>query len=270
MTGPHIASIVPSEAVNGTGGGLIVIVGYGSGDKGLSSALEQKGVRVHVVDRITHARAEIRRLHPEAVLVGSHPDQGDRYQLIRDVAADGTTRCLLYLAPRAEIGDALEALAAGVHDVVSPPHSAGAILLRIAVLRSRANAGRGPGRSLSWGRLTLDLTTRQVLEGDRPLTLSGREFELLLHLIEARGQVVSREELLDTIWGSEQGGSAVLDATVHRLRRKLAEVVPHPDLVETVRGVGYRLEVPPPRGERRRTDLTTASTAALHAETRAG
>ena len=255
-------------ANSGTGEGVVVVVGYGAGDRALATALEQRGVRVHTVERTLHARAEVRRLHPEAVLIGSQPSVGDRYQLIRDVSADGTTRCLLYLAPRAEIGDALEAMAAGAHDVVSPPHSAGSILLRIAVLRSRANAGRGPGRSLSWGRLTLDLTSRQVLEGDRPLTLSGREFELLLHLLEARGRVVSREELLQVIWGSDQGASAVLDATVHRLRRKLADAVPHPDLVETVRGVGYRLAVPPPRGERRRTDLTPAASAAANAGTR--
>jgi DNA-binding winged helix-turn-helix (wHTH) protein len=55
----------------------------------------------------------------------------------------------------------------------------------------------------------------------------------------------------------------VLDATVHRLRRKLAEVVPDPDVVETVRGVGYRLELPPPRNDRRRTDLTPEAAAAL-------
>lgn len=248
---------------NGGPGGAVLIAGYGHGDRALAGALEERGTRIHMVESFSLARAEVQRLHPDCVLVGSDLEAGDRFQFIRDVAADGTTRCLLYLAPRADIGDALEAVAAGVHDVVVPPHSAGSILLRVAVLRSRANAGRGPGRSLAWGRLTLDLTSRQVLEGDRPLTLSGREFELLLHLLEARGRVVSREELLDTIWGSEQGGSAVLDATVHRLRRKLAEVVPSPDLVETVRGVGYRLEVPPPRADRRRTDLTAEAAAAL-------
>ena len=247
--------------LNGGPGGVVVVAGYGPGDRALAGALEERGVKVHAIHRFTDARGDVQRLHPEAVLVGADAEAGDRSQFIRDVAADGTTRCILYMAPRADVGDALDALAAGVHDVVAPPHSAGSIMLRLAVLKSRANAGRGPGRSLSWGRLTLDLTSRQVLEGDRPLTLSGREFELLLHLLEARGRVVSREELLETIWGSEQGGSAVLDATVHRLRRKLAEVIPSPDLVETVRGVGYRLEVPPPRGDRRRTDLTLEASA---------
>lgn len=252
---------------NGGPGGGILIVGYGHGDRALAGALQDRGLRIHMVESFVAARGTAQKLHPDVVLVGSDAEAGDRFQFIRDAAADGTTRCLLYLAPYADIGDALEAVAAGVNDVVAPPHSAGSILLRIAVVKSRASAGRGPGRSLSWGRLTLDLTSRQVLEGDRPLTLSGREFELLLHLLEARGKVVSREELLGTIWGSE-GGSAVLDATVHRLRRKLAEVVPSPDLVETVRGVGYRLDVPPPRGDRRRTDLTPDAAAALRTAAR--
>lgn len=254
---------MPEPHSNGAPGGTVVVVGYGHGDHALAGALQDRGIRVHTAGEFSVGRSDVLRLNPDAVLVGSDPQAGDRGQFIRDVAADGNSRCILYLAPRAEVSDALDALAAGVHDVVAPPHSAGSILLRIAVLRSRAIAGRGPGRSLAWGRLTLDLTSRQVLEGDRPLTLSGREFELLLHLLEARGRVVSREELLEAIWGDGQGGSAVLDATVHRLRRKLAEVVPSPDLVETVRGVGYRLEVPPPRGERRRTELAPDAAEAL-------
>lgn len=231
---------------NGADAASGLIAGYGHGDRALASALEDRGMRMRMSDDFTAAQAEIRRIRPDAVLVGSDVRAGDRLQFIRGVAAEGTARCLLYLAPRADVTDALEAVAAGVHDVLPPPHSAGSILLRIAVLKGQASAGRGPGRSLAWGRLTLDLTSRQVLEGDRPLTLSGREFELLLYLLEARGRVVSRAKLLDRIWGSKQGGSAVLDATVHRLRRKLAEVIPSLDLVETVRGVGYRLEAPPP------------------------
>lgn len=229
---------------NGAAAGLIA--GYGHGDHALASALGALGMHMRRVDDFSTALQEVRRTHPDAVLVGSDVQAGDRLQFVREVAAEKATRSLLYLAPRADIGDALEAVAAGVHDVVAPPHSAVSILLRIAILHSQATVCRGPGRSLSWGRLTLDLASRQVLEGDRPLTLSGREFELLLHLLEARGEVVSREELIDRIWGGDQGGSAVLDATVHRLRRKLAEVVPSPDLVETVRGIGYRLEIPPP------------------------
>src|SRR5690349_7243111 len=128
---------------NGGPGGAVLIAGYGHGDHALAGALAERGTRVQSVGDFATARLEVHKLHPDCVLVGSDVEAGDRFQFIRDLAADGTTRCLLYLAPRAEIGEALEAIAAGVHDIVVPPHSAGAILLRMAVLKSRANAGRG-------------------------------------------------------------------------------------------------------------------------------
>src|SRR5687768_12757739 len=112
---------------NGGPGGVVVVTGYGHGDRALASALEERGVRVHTIERFPEARGEVQRLHPDAVLVGPDAEAGDRKQFIRDVAADGTTRCLLYLAPRSDITDALDALATGAHDVIAPPHSAGSI-----------------------------------------------------------------------------------------------------------------------------------------------
>lgn len=224
--------------------GTILIAGQGRGAAGLAAALAERGFRSVVVDRFAEARTEARRISPDAVLIGTDPAAGDRRRFTRELAGDAAAGLALYLLARADVEEAREALALGADDVVVPPHSAGAILVRLGVFQSRMAAGRVPGRTVAWGRLTLDLTSRRVLDGTQPLTLSGREFELLLHLLEAGGRVVGRDELLAAIWGGGQESGAVLDATVHRLRRKLEEVVPEPDLVETVRGVGYRLDLP--------------------------
>jgi len=135
---------------------------------------------------------------------------------------------------------------AGVDDVVNPPHSAAAILLR------RYIQLHGPGRfdssptlqrEVRLGSLLIDVPRRQVSGDDTDLELSSREFELLLQLMEADGAVVSRTELMSEIWGAEEGSESVLDATVHRLRKKLNRAGEEGTRVSTVRGVGYQLDL---------------------------
>ena len=226
--------------------GLALLVGYGRGAAALATALEARGMWVLELDRFSTGLREFRRLRPETVLVGTDPHAGDPHAFLRAVEEEGDA-VVLFLADRTDPAMARTALESGADDIVCPPHSAAAVLVRHGInLQRRGGPSRSglAARRLSLGALTVDLTTRQVLEGAKPLTLSGREFELLVRLMEAGGQVVSREELLQDIWGVEQDNEAVLDATVHRLRRKLDEVLGEPDVVTTVRGVGYRLEAP--------------------------
>jgi two-component system response regulator RegX3 len=131
----------------------------------------------------------------------------------------------------------------GVDDVVAPPHLASGVLLRTVVsplLQARARDLRAhEGRQEV---LLVDRFSRMVLNQEEPASLTAREFELLERLLEAQGRVVSREDLLSDIWGEEQDSEAVLDATIHRLRRKLEADHSSPRLLVTIRGVGYRLE----------------------------
>src|SRR5690606_27723041 len=106
---------------------------------------------------------------------------------------------------------------------------------------SASVAGDEPPQPLTLDGVTVDPMTREVSDGATPFTLSGRELDVLVRLTEARGNVVPRESLLADIWGDDQQSEAVLDATVHRLRKRLDEGISRGDFVLTVRGVGYRL-----------------------------
>lgn len=225
--------------------GLIVAAGMGRRGPAMAEALGRSDHAVRIFARITSAVRELERLQPDTVVVGF--DEGlDAAAALLSAARRQRVLAVLALLDSVTAPGVDRALAAGAHDVVAPPHSAQAILLRRRVLL-RASEGRLASgatvlqRRVVLGPLTVDLTTRQVLDGTAPLTLSGREFELLVRLMEARGDVVSRTKLLFDIWGSEQGSEAVLDATVHRLRRKLDEKLSDEELITTVRGVGYRL-----------------------------
>lgn len=230
-----------------TGGqDLAVLTGYGRHARGLALALADTGMQVLVFESHARAAEQMHRLRPELILAGEDPTAGDVFGFLSVADRVDWATVVVLLADRADPDLVARALEHGAHDVVCPPHSVTSITTRLQVARGRVRDGRTPVRDgphrLSLGRLSLDLTTRQVLGRDGRFSLSGREFELLVRLVEAGGNVVSREDLLQDIWGSDQGSAGVLDATVHRLRKRLDGQLRDGDLVTTVRGVGYRLD----------------------------
>lgn len=238
---PELSGTVPGDVRSG----VLVAAGMGRRGPGMAEALERCDQLVRVFGRVTSAIRELERLRPDTVVVGFDEGPDAAFALLSAGRRQGAT-AVLALLDQVTAHRVDQALAAGAHDVVAPPHSAQAVLLRRRVLL-RASEGRLESgaavlmRRVVLGPLTVDLTTRQVLDGAEPLTLSGREFELLVRLMEARGNVVSRARLLADIWGADRASEAVLDATVHRLRRKLDEKLSDEELIATVRGVGYRL-----------------------------
>jgi len=224
-----------------------LLVGYGSGTPALISALERAGIAATTFSSYAMAVAEIERVRPDVVLVGDADEADAPFHFIADLRAAGYRGVLLFLTPTVDSEHVSKALSAGAHDVVAPPHSIGAILLRRHVVEERRKHPRpfdhAPlARQLTVAGLTIDLATREVSDGREPFSLSRRELDLLVKLIEARGDVVPRERLLAEIWGNEQESEAVLDATVHRLRKRLEERTNKPDILKTVRGIGYRLQ----------------------------
>lgn len=227
---------------------MVVLASYGGGSPALASALQREGTVVLSFENYAQAAAEIDRLRPDLVLVGDRDPGGTPFQFISALQESGNDSVILFLSHCSDWEAVGQALEAGAHDVVCPPHSVSAIMLRGQVQLKRKRAARVLRRSplnrqISLGGLTVDLATREVSDGKAAFGLSGREVDLLVRLMEAQGDVVSRERLLVDIWGSTQESEAVLDATVHRLRRRLGERLNRPDLVATVRGIGYRLQL---------------------------
>lgn len=224
---------------------LVVLAGYGRSAPSLAVALADTGMQVLAFESYVSALDEAHRLEPELILAGHAEERDDVFRFLAGLAGVEWDTTVLFLADSADPDLVNGALEHGADDVVCPPHSVASILLRLHVSRrtqERRGRKRELSRRVSLGRLTVDLTSREVLDGGRPFSLSGREFELLVRLMEAGGEVVSREDLLEDIWGAQQGSAAVLDATVHRLRKRLDEKLREPELVTTVRGVGYRLD----------------------------
>jgi DNA-binding response OmpR family regulator len=157
------------------------------------------------------------------------------YSVCTQLREEGDTTPILVLTAKSGEFDQIDLLDSGADDFLTKPASIAVIAARLRVLMRRSSAMAS--NAIVRGDLHYDLGTRECAVGDAPVTLTSREDQLLRRLLLANGGCVSRQELLDDVWGPDAGVDASnLDIYLRRLRDKLAPV-----LVENVRGLGYRI-----------------------------
>jgi DNA-binding response OmpR family regulator len=148
-----------------------------------------------------------------------------------------------------EESDRVLGLETGADDYVTKPFSPRELVLRVqSVLRRAASAGAAPPMAapstVQLGDLVVDLTAREARRGDRPLSLTLREFDLLEFLLRHPRTAFTRAELLEKVWGWTFGDQSTVTVHVRRLREKIEDDPSQPAVLVTVWGVGYRLEPP--------------------------
>ena len=152
---------------------------------------------------------------------------------------------VIMLTARTDETDKIVGLSVGADDYVTKPFSPRELVARVkaALRRIQTGAGSSVGRSvLSFKRVKLDVGAHTVMVDENPIELTSLEFDLLKALAENRGRVLSREQLLEKVWGAEYFGEIrVVDVHLGHVRQKLGDE----SLIATVRGVGYRFEDEP-------------------------
>jgi DNA-binding response OmpR family regulator len=185
---------------------------------------------------------------PDIILLDVILPDVDGYTVCRTLRAESSVPILMLTARDQEMERVL-GLELGADDYIVKPFSFRELLARIrAALRRRAlDRGEAPEKEdrLVVGEIVLDRVSRQVWRSGQPIELRQREFDLLCALMELAGRAVSRQELLDRVWGPNWiGDPRTVDVHIRWLREKLEEDPSCPRYIQTVRGHGYRLVDP--------------------------
>jgi DNA-binding response OmpR family regulator len=219
----------------------------------LAYNLKRQGYEVRTCGNGLLALDEARTFKPDLVLLDVMLPGMDGFEICRILRQENTTPVLMLTARDDEI-DRVVGLEVGADDYMIKPFSmrelmarVKAMLRRVRLIREEVQAENGapqsPSQSLVFGSLVLDLTRREVRINDQPLSLKPKEFELLIFLAQHRGQVLSREFILERVWGwNFIGDSRTVDVHVRWLREKIELEPSNPVRLMTVRGAGYRFD----------------------------
>ena len=220
---------------------------------GLAASLRQAGYAVDVCGTLSAAWSALSVEPFDAVLLDLGLPDGEGLDLLARVRGRGQRSAggpalphpdlpVLIMTARDGVNDCITGLDGGADDYIVKPFDANELLARLRAMLRRA-AGRGRP-VIEHGDLVVDPATHSVEKAGQPVSLGGREFALLLTLLQARPQVMSKARLESALYGfGEALESNAIEVHVHHLRRKLGE-----SLIKTVRGVGYfipRDDVPP-------------------------
>jgi DNA-binding response OmpR family regulator len=153
---------------------------------------------------------------------------------------------ILMLTSKSSELDRVVGLELGADDYVTKPFSVLELMARVKAILRRADLGNRPrngGGELMVGSLTIDSATRGATVHGKPVDLTAKEFDLLLHFANNPGRVFRRAELLDSVWGyGHDGYEHTVNSHINRLRSKIEDDPAHPSLIVTVWGVGYKMD----------------------------
>lgn len=214
---------------------------------GLRNNLEIEGYQVDVAADGQTGLALARSSSPDLIVLDLMLPGMDGYRVLKTLREEGSDKPVLILSARGEETDKVLGFHLGADDYVAKPFGLLELLARVdALLRRAASAGSKAklAAPVTFGDVHIDPGTHTVKRAGAPVLLRPKEYELLVALLQRRGQVVSRAELLEEVWGySGEVYSRTVDTHVAELRRKLEDNAAEPRHILTVRKSGYRIVV---------------------------
>ena len=164
------------------------------------------------------------------------------FEVCRELRQQGRDVAVLMLTARTQVMDRVQGLKLGADDYLAKPFDPHELLARVEALLRRVQKKNLPGVSrFRFGKVEVDFDSGEVQKNGAPVTLAAKELQLLRYLIDHRGQVVSRDQLLQNVWEYQSDvSSRTIDVHIAWLRQKLEEMPQSPRYIHTVRGVGYR------------------------------
>ncbi|MHB1414551.1 MAG: response regulator transcription factor [Chloroflexota bacterium] len=202
--------------------------------------LEREGFRVEAVGNGKDALDKAASLRPALVVLDVMLPGLDGFEVCRRLRQQGDTPILM-LTARNDDTDKIVGLELGADDYLTKPFNPRELAARVKAILRRYEAGQRPSSVLELGNLRLDLARREAQVAGKEVSLRTKEFDLLTAFMRNRGIVLTRDQLLEMVWGYDfLGESRTVDVHITHLRDKIAG---SGVAIETVRGVGYRLAV---------------------------
>jgi DNA-binding response OmpR family regulator len=211
----------------------------------LKYSLELEGFRVLVAEDGLSALDLARRESPDLIVLDVMLPGADGWEVCRRLREESTVPVIMLTARGSEI-DRVLGLELGADDYLCKPFSFRELLARIrATFRRISFEGQPRTAMLHSGNLRMDTAAHKVYRDESEVAMTQKEYDLLRVLLSRAGQVVSRAELLDQVWGVDWVGDVrTLDVHIRWLREKLEDDPGNPLVIQTVRGVGYRASAP--------------------------
>jgi DNA-binding response OmpR family regulator len=206
--------------------------------RNLSRMLNAEGYDCQLVTTVAEARAV--ETAPDLAIMDLGLPDGDGLDLARELLIDWPTLPIIMLTARAEELDIVIGLDAGAIDYMTKPFRLAELLARVRA-QLRKPEGGGARREIRDGSLLVQLDARRVFLDGEEIEMRAREFDLMIALLQNRGAVVSREDLMSRVWDEHWFGSTkTLDVHIAAVRRRLGERADQESRIATIRGVGYR------------------------------
>jgi two-component system, OmpR family, alkaline phosphatase synthesis response regulator PhoP len=206
--------------------------------------LESAGYRVFTFDDGETLLKTVKDNLPDLFVLDLMLPGIDGLEICRELRQNPKTRDIpiMMLTAKSEEMDKVIGLEIGADDYITKPFSIREFTSRVKALFRRVNnPSQTINEVISYGDITMDISRREVFKGDQLLDMPLKEFELLKLLIENKGKVLSRDILLEKIWGFDYyGETRTVDVHIRYLRQKIEENDSSPVYIETVRGIGYK------------------------------
>lgn len=203
--------------------------------------LEEAGMDVHFASDGFHALELYRSTPVNLVILDYMMPMMDGLEVCQKIRQISPIPIIM-LTARGREEDVVSAFEAGADDYIVKPFRPRELVARIQAVLKRASQEEEARKLLAFGSLMMDLEAHRVVYRDRNIQMSPMEFKLLRYLMENAGIVLSKEDLLQNVWGypPSAGDMNLIEATVRRLRKKVEKDPSHPRYIKTVWGTGYR------------------------------
>ena len=209
----------------------------------ISYNLENAGYEVVTVNNGVDAIKVTKQKKPDLILLDLMLPGIDGYDVCKSIRQDAEIKStsIIMLTAKSEELDKILGLELGADDYITKPFSIRELIARVKAVLRRSTNVVSEKNILNFGDLTINLELREIRINNKKIDLTLKEFELLEILIRNRGKILTREQLLDKIWGYEYvGETRTVDVHIRYLRKKIELDDKNPRYIETIRGVGYR------------------------------